>query len=149
MTCDKCGQEAGPGRAPPRPLIGQRGLINNGLGDSPRLAQWEDVLRSATAPGQAFMGLGSSRRALARHRVCAGGQGGPTMESSLLTDVLTGSMALALSWRASYFLLLILMQFGHVKASDQKDEVAKSLSSLFHWAVCSWASVALSVQWEQ
>lgn len=29
MTCDKCGQTAGPGWAPWRPLIGQGRLINN------------------------------------------------------------------------------------------------------------------------
>lgn len=31
MTCDKCGQTAGPGWAPWRPLIGQGRLINNSI----------------------------------------------------------------------------------------------------------------------
>lgn len=77
MTCDKCGQTAGPGWAPSRPLIGQGGLINNSTVTVQVLLSGRDGAPPAPQPpGRVFMGQASSRRASeAMHSGCAGETG--------------------------------------------------------------------------
>lgn len=77
MTCDKCGQTAGPGWVPSRPLIGQGGLINNSTVTAQVLLSGRDGVLPAPQPlGQVFMGQASSGRASdAMHRECAGEAG--------------------------------------------------------------------------
>lgn len=64
MTCDKCGQTAGPGWASSKPLIGQGGLINNSAVTAGVLLSGRDGAPAASRPlGQALYGMGSSRTA--------------------------------------------------------------------------------------
>lgn len=71
MTCDKCGQTAGPGWAPWRPLIGQGRLINNSLVTAGLLLSGRHEAPLALGPGAGLHGTDSSRRA-GRNRGKAG-----------------------------------------------------------------------------
>lgn len=63
MTCDKCGQTAGPAWAPLRPLIGQGGLINNSTVTARVLLSGRDGARPP-APGAGLYGTGLQQEGL-------------------------------------------------------------------------------------
>lgn len=63
MTCDKCGQTAGPGWAPWRPLIGQGRLINNSMVTAGLLLSGSNEAPPALTPEAGLHRTDSSRRA--------------------------------------------------------------------------------------
>lgn len=62
MTCDKCGQTAGPGWAPWRPLIGLGRLINNSMVTAGLSLSGSNEALPALTPGAGLHGTDSSRR---------------------------------------------------------------------------------------
>lgn len=118
MTCDKCGQTAGPGWAPSKPLIGQGGLINNTAVTAGVLLSGRDGAPAASrALGQALYGTGLQQDGL-----------GPLRSEVLLRRAGTchrhvcpdGSTTFAPSLLVNYFLISDPVQSGASKHSSSK-----------------------------
>ena len=118
MTCDKCGQTAGPGWAPSKPLIGQGGLINNSVVTAGVLLSGRDGAPAASrALGQALYGPGLQQDGL-----------GPLHSEGLLRRAGTchrhacpdGSTAFAPSLLVNYFLISDPVRSGASKHSSSR-----------------------------
>lgn len=118
MTCDKCGQTAGPGWASSKPLIGQGGLINNSAVTAGVLLSGRDGAPAASRPlGQALYGTGLQQNGL-----------GPLHSEVLLRRARTcprhvrpdGSTAFAPSLLVNYFFISDPVPSGASKHSSSQ-----------------------------